>query len=99
MVTAAFTTASLLSKIAAMARLTLPSAGPAAGTLAIELEQQRLAHRAARIRRALSAMRRLADARRDDVPTLLRLGMSDFDRELSRVEQRLRELGGSGPLL
>jgi predicted nucleic acid-binding Zn-ribbon protein len=81
-----------------MARLTLPSAGHAS-TLAIELEQQRLAHRAARIRRALSAMRRLADARRDDVPTPLRLGMSDFDRELSRVEQRMKELGGSGALL
>lgn len=81
-----------------MERLTLPSAGPAS-TLAAELEQQRLAHRAARIRRALSAMRRLAEARHDDVPTPLRLGMNDFDRELSRVEQRLRELGGGSRAL
>ncbi|MDO8188980.1 hypothetical protein Q5424_20560 [Conexibacter sp. JD483] len=81
-----------------MARLTLPSAGPAS-TLAAELEQQRLAHRAARIRRALSAMRRLADARHDDVPMPLLLGMSDFDRELSRVEQRMRELNSSDALL
>jgi predicted nucleic acid-binding Zn-ribbon protein len=75
-----------------MARLTLPHAGQA-HSLGIELEQQRLAHRAARIRRALSAMRRLAEARRDNVPAPLRLGMTDFDQELTRVEQRLRELG------
>lgn len=74
-----------------MARLSVPHAGHAP-SLGIELEQQRLAHRAARIRRALAAMRRLADARRDEVPVPLRLGMSDFDRELTRVEQRLKEL-------
>lgn len=83
-----------------MARLTLPAAEQTS-TLGVELEQQRLAHRAARIRRALSAMRRLADARRDDVPAPLRLGMTDFDRELARVEQRMKELGPptSGALL
>jgi predicted nucleic acid-binding Zn-ribbon protein len=75
-----------------MARLSLPHAGRE-HSLGIELEQQRLAYRAARIRRTLSAMRRLADARRDNVPVPLRLGMTDFDRELNRVEQRLRELG------
>jgi predicted nucleic acid-binding Zn-ribbon protein len=75
-----------------MARLSFPHAGHAR-SLGTELEQQRLAHRAARIRRALSAMRSLADARRDNVPAPLRLGMTDFDRELTRVEQRLRELG------
>lgn len=80
-----------------MARLTLPDAGHA-HSLGIELEQQRLAHRAARIRRALSAMRRLADNRRDEVPTPLRLGITDFGRELTRVEQRLKELQGR-PLL
>ena len=74
-----------------MARLTLPHAGE--HSLGIELEQQRLTPRAARIRRTLSAVRRLADARRDNVPAPLRLGMTDFDRELSRVEARLRELG------
>lgn len=74
-----------------MARLTLPHAGHA-HSLGIELEQQRLAHRAARIKRALSAMRRIADAR-PDVPAPLRHGMSDFGRELTRVEQRMRELG------
>jgi hypothetical protein len=80
-----------------MARLTLPHAGHA-HSLGLELEQQRLAHRAARIRRALSAMRRLADNRRDEVPTPLRLGITDFGRELTRVEQRLKELQGR-PLL
>jgi len=79
-----------------MARLTLPDSAHGT-TLGIELEQQRLAHRAARIRRALSAMRRLADNRRD-VPTPLRLGITDFGRELVRVEQRLKELQ-SRPLL
>ncbi|MBB4665155.1 hypothetical protein [Conexibacter arvalis] len=67
-------------------------------SLGDELEQQRLAHRAARIRRALSAMRRLADNRRDEVPIPLRLGITDFGRELTRVEQRLKELQGR-PLL
>ncbi len=52
-----------------MARLTTPGVAGQVSTLAVELEQQRLAHRAARIRRALSAMRRLAEARRDEVPT------------------------------
>lgn len=80
-----------------MARLTLPHAGHA-HSLGLELEQQRLAHRAARIRRALSAMRRLADNRRDEVPTPLRLGITDFGRELTRVEERLKELQGR-PLL
>jgi hypothetical protein len=80
-----------------MARLTLPDATHST-TLGVELEQQRLAHRAARIRRALSAMRRLADNRHDGVPTPLRLGITDFGRELVRVEQRLKELQGR-PLL
>lgn len=77
-----------------MARLTLPHAGQAQ-SLGTELEQQRLAHRAARIRRALSAMHRLADARRDAVPAPLLHGMTDFGRELSRVEQRLKDLNAS----
>jgi len=79
-----------------MARLTLSHPGHG-HSLGIELEQQRLTHRAARIRRALSAMRRLADDRRD-VPAPLRLGITDFGRELTRVEQRLKELQGR-PLL
>lgn len=73
-----------------MARLSLPHAGHAQ-SLGTELEQQRLAHRAARIRLALSAMSKLADTRRE-IPAPLRHGMSDFGRELTRVEQRLREL-------
>lgn len=80
-----------------MARLTFPEIG-SPHTLGVELEQQRLAHRAARIRRTLAAMRQLAETKRDDVPVALRLGMSDFDRELHRVEQRLRELSRT-PLL
>lgn len=80
-----------------MARLSLSHSGPG-HSLGIELEQQRLVHRAARIRRALSAMRRLADNRNDGVPAPLRHGMSDFGRELTRVEQRLKELQGQ-PLL
>jgi len=67
---------------------------PGAGSLATQLERRRLAHRAARIRHALTAMRQLASAHRDDVPAPLRLGMTDFGRELQRVERRLRELGG-----
>ncbi|MDO8211781.1 hypothetical protein [Conexibacter sp. CPCC 206217] len=74
-----------------MARLTAPPTAPT-HSLGIELERQRLAHRAARIRRALAAMHRLADARRDEVPAPLLHGMTDFDRELTRVEQRLRAL-------
>ena len=67
-------------------------AGPAAGSLAVQLERRRLAHRAARIRHALTAMRQLASAHRDGVPQPLRLGMVDFGRELQQVERRLREL-------
>jgi hypothetical protein len=85
-----------------MARPTQPLSAEALSadglSLAHELEQQRLAHRAARIRRALSAMRRIADTRRDEVPAPLRLGITDFGRELTRVEQRLKELRGQ-PLL
>lgn len=80
-----------------MARLIQPLDADAL-SLAHELEQQRLAHRAARIRRALSAMRRIADNRHDEVPVPLRLGITDFGRELTRVEQRLKELQGR-PLL
>ncbi|HST40515.1 MAG TPA: hypothetical protein VLK58_13460 [Conexibacter sp.] len=80
-----------------MARLTFPEIG-SAHSLGVELEQQRLAHRAARIRRTLAAMRQLAETKRDEVPVALRLGMTDFDRELTRVEQRLRELSRE-PLL
>lgn len=72
-----------------------PFAAPCAenaGPLATQLERRRLAHRAARIRRALEAMRQLASGHRDGVPTALRLGMTDFGRELQRVERRLREL-------
>jgi hypothetical protein len=61
-------------------------------SLGAELERQRLAHRAARIRSALSAMHRLADGRGGEVPPPLRHGMADFVRELARVEQRLRDL-------
>lgn len=64
----------------------------AAGSLAIQLERRRLAHRAERIRHALTAMRQLASAHRDGVPAPLRLGMTDFGRELQQVERRLREL-------
>lgn len=74
-----------------MARVTFPDA-PADQSLGIALEHQRLAHRAARIRRALAAMHRLAEGHRDAVPDALRLGMKDFDRELTRIEERLREL-------
>jgi hypothetical protein len=73
-----------------MHRLSLTKTGHA-HSLGIELEQQRLTHRAARIRRTLSAMRSIAESR-PDVPAPLRLGMNDFGRELVRVEQRLREL-------
>lgn len=62
------------------------------GSLGAELERQRLAHRAARIRKTLSAMHRLADDRRGDVPAPLRHGMADFVRELARVERRLKDL-------
>ncbi|ADB49376.1 hypothetical protein Cwoe_0943 [Conexibacter woesei DSM 14684] len=40
-------------------------------------------------------MHRLADARRDAVPAPLLHGMTDFGRELSRVEQRLKDLNAS----
>jgi hypothetical protein len=56
-----------------------------------ELEQRRLAHRATRIRHALDAMRQLA-GERTEVPGPLRHGITDFGRELERVEGRLREL-------
>lgn len=79
-----------------MARTTQPLEADGL-SLAHDLEQQRLAHRAARIRRALSAMRRIAETR-GDVPAPLRLGITDFGRELTRVEQRLKELQGR-PLL
>lgn len=75
-----------------MSRLTLPSTGQPA-SLGLELEQQRLTHRAVRIRRTLSAMRRLAESHPDAVPEALRLGMNDFDSELLRIERRLQELG------
>lgn len=67
-------------------------AAPGAGSLAVQLERRRLAHRAARIRHVLTAMRQLASAHREGVPAPLRLGMTDFGRELERVERRLREL-------
>lgn len=73
-----------------MHRLSLSKTGHA-HSLGTELEQQRLTHRAARIRRTLSAMRNIAESR-PDVPAPLRLGINDFGRELVRVEQRLREL-------
>lgn len=56
-----------------------------------QLERQRLAHRAARIRYTLEAMRQLA-VERTLVPPPLRHRMADFGRELAQVERRLREL-------
>lgn len=76
-----------------LARPAHAASGP--GPLAIQLERRRLAHRAARIRHVLSAMRQLASAHREGVPAPLRLGMTDFGRELERVERRLRELDGA----
>jgi hypothetical protein len=96
MVTNGFTRRPLRRQDRAMARLTFPEIG-SPPSLGLELEQQRLVHRAARIRRALAAMRQLAESKRD-VPAALRLGMTDFDRELNRIEQRLRELSRE-PLL
>jgi hypothetical protein len=61
-------------------------------SLAVDLEQRRLTHRAARIRRALTAMRRIADGRTGDAPPPLLHGMRDFRHELAAVEQRLRDL-------
>lgn len=60
--------------------------------LAVQLERRRLVHRAARIRHTLTAMRGLASSHREGVPAPLRLGITDFGRELQRVERRLREL-------
>jgi hypothetical protein len=65
---------------------------PGAGPLAVQLEHRRLVHRAARIRHTLTAMRRLASSHREGVPAPLRLGITDFGRELQRVERRLRDL-------
>jgi hypothetical protein len=56
-----------------------------------ELKRRRLLRRAERIRHALEAMRQLAPGR-PGAPPPLRHGMSDFGRELERVERRLREL-------
>lgn len=75
-----------------MARLAVPAAEETPHSLGLELEQQRLTHRAARIRRALAAMQQLATARSGTTPAPLRLGISDFERELARIEQRLRQL-------
>src|SRR4051794_12089518 len=66
-------------------------------SIGMELERRRLAHRAARIRHALDAMRQLTSARAEHAPAPLRLGMTDFGRELQRVERRLRELDRAWP--
>lgn len=65
-------------------------------SIAHELEQRRLRHRAARIRRALGALHRLAETRADGAPAPLRHGIRDFRRELDEVEQRLRDLQRRG---
>jgi len=63
-----------------------------APSLAHELEQRRLRHRAARIRRALRALHHLAETRADGAPAPLQHGIRDFQRELDAVERRLRDL-------
>jgi hypothetical protein len=73
-----------------LATVTLP-----ARSLAVDLEQRRLTHRAARIRRAITAMRRIADGRSGDAPAPLLHGIRDFRHELAEVEQRLRDLRSS----
>src|SRR3954447_11234674 len=66
----------------------------AEGTRSIgsELERRRLTHRADRIRHALAAMRQLAGHHGDGLPAPLRHGITDYGRDLGRVERRLREL-------
>lgn len=81
-----------------MSSLTFPAgAATQKPTLAADLEQRRLTHRAARIRRALTAMRRIADGRAGDAPAPLMHGIRDFRHELAEVEQRLRELRKKSP--
>ena len=76
-----------------MSSLTFPTgAATPKPTLAVDLEQRRLTHRAARIRRALTAMRRIADGRAGEAPAPLMHGIRDFRHELAEVEQRLRDL-------
>jgi hypothetical protein len=75
-----------------MSSLTFPTATTPQRSLAVDLEQRRLMHRAARIRRALIAMRRIADGRTGDAPAALMHGIRDFRLELADVERRLRDL-------
>jgi hypothetical protein len=76
-----------------MSSLTFPAGGAASRrSLAVDLEQRRLMHRAARIRRALIALRRIADGRSGGAPAPLLHGIRDFRHELAEVEQRLRDL-------
>jgi hypothetical protein len=57
----------------------------------MELERLRLRDRAIRIRHALDAMRTLTDEHGVPPPSL-QSGMTEFGRELERVEHRLLEL-------
>lgn len=76
-----------------MSSLTFPTgAATQQRSLAVDLEQRRLTHRAARIRRALTAMRRIADGRTGEAPAPLMHGIRDFRLELAEVERRLRDL-------
>lgn len=76
-----------------MSSLTFPTqAAVRQHSLAVDLEQRRLTHRAARIRRALTQMRRIAEGRAGEAPAPLMHGIRDFRHELAEVEQRLRDL-------
>jgi hypothetical protein len=72
-------------------------AGPRATTLGSQLEQMRLRRQARRISLVISALSaRTADveARGGRTPRPLALALGDFQRELSSVEERLRQVDG-----
>ena len=58
-------------------------------SLADELAQQRLEHRARRIARTLVSLRALADIHGSDAPRPLRSCIDDLEREHAAVNERL----------
>ena len=72
---------------------TLPSDVP----LRELLEHRRLAHRDRRLGRVIDVLRTRADAA-DPAPRSLLMAITDFSRERSSVERRLREIEGEAAL-
>lgn len=75
-----------------------PVAG-ARSSIGLDLERQRLEHRARRVSYTIAALRRLADARASSgsVPAPMQQAIAGFSHELGRVERRLADLGTRPP--